>query len=132
MQGGFTLFPCHLFLLLADSEEINVVGEEDNPDAEVRIPDYCVRIPRLLLSPCQTRVIDVGTEMSNRVIRRFTDELRLDPCSFIRLQIGDETGKHLFGDLSPDVCAHITSVVLNGLSLNGRAFRFLAYSSSRK
>lgn len=132
-QEGCTQYPCKLFCLLVDPGE-SLQDDESEWDERVEnpIPEYCVRVPRVLLSPCQVRVIDVGTEMSNRAIRRFTKELHLGPCSFLRLQVGDETGKHLFGDLTPSICTHISTVVLNGFKVNGQMFKFLAYSSSRK
>ncbi|KAG7371402.1 RNA-dependent RNA polymerase [Nitzschia inconspicua] len=126
MQEGCTSLPCKLFLLLAEDQES---GNDLN--VGLPIPEHCVRVPRMLLSPCQKRIIEVGTEMSNRVIRKFTKEFHLKPCSFLRLQVGDETGEPLFDDLSPSVHAHITSAVLNGIEVNGRKYRFLAYSSSQ-
>ena len=133
MQGGYTVCPCKLFSLLTNVEEQAFSGAWDSDlNDVVPIPDHCVRVPQFLLSPCQVRVTGVGTEMGNRVIRKFTQEENLGPCSFIRLHVGDETGKNLFSDLSPTIQTHIKSTILNGIEVNGRKFEFLAYSSSRK
>jgi hypothetical protein len=130
---GCTIYPCELFRLLIGEEEPNRKRDGDrHSDDVIPVPDYCVRIPQLQLSPCGVRVIDIGTEMGNRVIRRFTEKENLGPCSFLRLHVGDETGKHLFRDLNRAVQAHVMSTILKGIEVNGRKFNFLAFSSSRK
>lgn len=101
-------------------------------DNSLETPEYCVRVPRLLLSPCRLIVVDVGTEMSNRVLRKFMVKDKMGPCSFLRLQIGDETGKPMFGELSDEVQSRIKSVILQGIEVNSKFFQFLAYSSSRE
>lgn len=70
--------------------------------------------------------------MSNRVIRKFMYSNDFGACSFIRVQVGDETGLKLFGDWSQEVRDRIVGTLLGGVVVNGLKYSFLAYSSSRK
>lgn len=70
--------------------------------------------------------------MSNRVIRKFIDEEGFPSESFLRLQIGDENGKKLFAfDLTDVVVNRIKRAIINGITINGTPYFFLAYSSSQ-
>ena len=126
---GCTKYPCQLFTALAGASSDNTMTDDATDD---RVPIHCERIPRLLLSPCHARVVDVGTEMSNRVLRKFLRSDEFGGCSFVRLQVSDESGQQLFGDWSPEVQDHMTKTLLEGVVVNGMKYEFLAYSSSRK
>lgn len=58
--------------------------------------DYCVSIPRLLLSPSRSLVLGFEVEMSNRVIRMFIEEKGFNEESFLRVQIADENGLKIY------------------------------------
>lgn len=122
-----TRFPCMLFVLLASAEVVDY--DKDNG---ISIPDHCTRVPRLLLTPCQERFIDIGVEMSNRVLRKFTCDHGFHPFYFLRVQIANESGKPFFADdLTDAVESRILSKLLGGIEVNGRKYVFLAYSSSQ-
>jgi RNA-dependent RNA polymerase len=105
---------------------------DDKDEVSFDMPDCCTRTPRLLLTPTRLAVVGFSVEMSNRVVRHFLSREGFEPGSFLRVSIGEENGSRLFsGQLTPEVCARIKSLVLQGLTLNGREYRFLAYSSSQ-
>jgi hypothetical protein len=70
--------------------------------------------------------------MSNRVLRKFIHSHDFGACSFVRLQVGDETGHPLFGEWSQEVQDRMVNTLLDGIVVNGLTYSFLAYSSSRK
>lgn len=83
------------------------------------------------LSPCACRVVDISTEMGNRVIRKFTidDEV----CSFLRLQIGDESGSQMYGNrVVRKYSNHDDFDDIEWDSYQRSPLCFLAYSPSRK
>jgi RNA-dependent RNA polymerase len=72
------------------------------------------------------------TETSNRVVRKFIEEEKFSSESFLRLHIGDENGKKIFGfDLTSSIENRIRSAILSGIKVNGRHYLFLAFSSSQ-
>ncbi|GKY93876.1 hypothetical protein MPSEU_000354500 [Mayamaea pseudoterrestris] len=124
-DGGCTKHPLKLY---------QTVAAETVTDAELvtSIPDYCLQIPRLLLTPCQETVLGYETEMSNRVLRDFVNTKGFSPSSFMRASVADENGQQLFGiDLSREVESLFKSILLSGLKINGHTYQFLAYSSSQ-
>lgn len=106
-------------------------------DAEVdeaprQVPEFCVSLPRILLTPCQIKVLGFEVEMSNRIVRKFIGECGFSNESFIRLSIGDENADKLYSDdLSQQVEDRITSIILDGIDLGKKRYSFLAYSSSQ-
>ena len=123
-MSGRTRFPAHLLESL-----ISIITVQQN-----ETPEYCMEIPRILLTPLRPSVVGYGVEMTNRVIRSYvTDRSRpFRSEAFIRVSIGDENGDMLFSDdLSSDVENVIKQSLLDGMTLNGRKYEFLAYSSSQ-
>lgn len=122
MQGS-TKFPCRLFAYLERG-----IGEVK----EAPIPDYCVLIPRLLITPSQTKMVGMAVEMSNRVIRSFVKEHGFHRTSFLRVQVGEENGDKLYVDeVTESIEKCIKETVINGVMLNGKLYQFLAFSSSQ-
>lgn len=118
---GITRCPAKLFRDLARESD----RTEDHPD-------WCVRIPRLLLSPCQKQVTGLELETSNRAIRQFTEKHVFCGSSFIRVQIGDENAGKLFAsELSETVEAKFKRALLSCIEINGRHYRFFVYPSSQ-
>ena len=106
-------------------------ANDESPEP-LSLPSYCTRTPRLLITPTRLVVNGISVEMSNRVVRHFISNEGFEPESFLRVYIGDENGSQLFSDeLSNKVCLRIEYLLLHGLTLNGRKYRFLAYSSSQ-
>lgn len=122
-----TRYPCKLFQLVAESDV-----EERSLEIGQEYPEYCVRVPRIVLSPCKARFDDIGIEMSNRVLRKFTRDGIFDSFDFIRVQVANENGRPLFADdMTTPVEERIHNTLLNGIEINGRRYIFLAYSSSQ-
>jgi hypothetical protein len=62
------------------------------------IPNYCVEVPRILLTPTRVAVHGFDVEMSNRVIRKFVTEDGVPPERFLRVTVADENGDKLMSD----------------------------------
>jgi hypothetical protein len=113
--------------MMLDAEE-----SDDEEEVPFDMPNYCTRTPRLLITPTRIAVVGFSVEMSNRVVRHFLSKEGFEPESFLRVSIGEEDGSRLFSNqLSPEVCFRIKRLVLQGFTLHGREYRFLAYSSSQ-
>jgi RNA-dependent RNA polymerase len=96
------------------------------------IPNYCVEVPRILLTPTRVAVHGFDVEMSNRVIRKFVTEDGVPPERFLRVTVADENGDKLMSDdLGLLVESRMTNMILQGIMINGRRYHFLAYSSSQ-
>jgi RNA-dependent RNA polymerase len=112
------------------------------------MPDYCVSIPRMQLSPSRELVVGFEVETSNRVIREFTTNASesfvrrtigmfsqtqgFKPESFLRLHVTDEDSRSIFDrDLTVPVEERLKNTILSGIMLCGRKYSFLAYSSSQ-
>lgn len=123
---GQTQFPASVFSKLA-------LLDRDNVDAiDAILPSHCVELPRVLLTPTKVAVVGLQVEMSNRVTRKYINEEGFQTDFFLRLSVGDENGDKLFFDqLTPPVQSRISEMILSGVKLNGRTYRFLAYSSSQ-
>ena len=137
---GQTRYPALLFQTLYEDEL------DQYPDGYDRqnIPDFCIELPRVMLTPCRVCVTGFQIEMSNRIIRKFVQDHNYSPAAFLRVTVADENGDKLFADeltdwrLScPDLekngpaALRIYILCLKGLSLNGKMYEFLAYSSSQ-
>ena len=60
--------------------------------------------------------------MSNRVIRKFVLGHGFNPCSFLRVQVGEENGLPFFaGDIDGSVEARMKTTILSGLLINGKS-----------
>lgn len=71
-------------------------------------------------------------ETSNRVVREFVEHHGFSSERFLRVNIGDENGSKLFwSDLTEPLQSRIRSSIISGLSVNGKLYQFLAYSSSQ-
>ena len=118
-----TRFPAKLLnFILNDEYESESKNDEEHVSS---IPSYCIEMPRVVLTPTRLVVLGYSIEMSNRITRQFDHK-------FIRLSFVDEDMSNLFGDdFSVDVCKHIKDTTVNGFNINGRHYRFLAYSSSQ-
>lgn len=68
--------------------------------------------------------------MSNRVVRQFIEEKKFPNTAFLRLHVGDEDGRRIF-DMSSSLEERIKQAILTGITINGRRYSFLAYSSSQ-
>ena len=121
---GRSRYPAKMFhaLYTADAEV---------EEAPRQVPEFCVSLPRILLTPCQIKVLGFEVEMSNRIVRKFI-ERGFSNESFVRLSIGDENADKLYSDdLSQQVEDRITSIILDGIDLGKKRYSFLAYSSSQ-
>lgn len=126
-----TSFPAKVFYAFLQAGEDTEVESNDDRVA-LSIPEYCTLTPRLLLTPTRLAVVGFSVEMSNRVVRHFISSEGFAPECFLRVTIGEENGARLFSDqLSYYLCLRIEHLILNGFSLNGYTYRFLAYSSSQ-
>jgi RNA-dependent RNA polymerase len=122
-----TRCPAKMFQTLYGAQDIDDVEE----NTEVGLPKGCVMVPRLLLTPSQVRLTGYQIEVSNRMVREYLSR-GFDQEDFIRVTVGDENGDKLFsGDLSEPVAIRIKKLLLDGISLNGKRYSFLAYSSSQ-
>jgi len=93
---------------------------------------YCVSIPRLLLTPSRFLVTSFELEISNRVIRKFVEEEGFCADAFLRVLIANENGMNLFnGDLDEELESSIMLRMRSGISIYGRRYEFLAYSTSQ-
>ena len=107
--------------------------EGGKPEINRTVPEFCVELPRIIITPCRVAVMGFQVEVSNRVVRRFIEEHGFPVESFVRVSIGDEQCDKLFpDDLDVEVASRIRSLVLNGVELvPNLQYSFLAYSSSQ-
>lgn len=124
---GKTRHPATLFKNLCASAKH---GGSEN--ASCKDDDFCVSLPRVLLSPLRLSITAFQSEMSNRFVRLFINRHKFSESAFVRLTIGDENGDKLFGgELSRQVEERIRQLILQGVRLGGKTYHFLAYSSSQ-
>ena len=121
---GKTRHPATLFKNLCASAKH---GGSEN--ASRKDDDFCVSLPRVLLSPLRLSITtSFQSEISNRFVRLFINRHKFSESAFIRLSIGDENGDKLFaGELSRRVEERIRRVILQGVRLGGKTYHFLAY-----
>lgn len=97
-----------------------------------KLPDHCVSIPKLVVTP--TRVVAIGFEVetSNRAIRLFNQSFGFPVEHFARIQLVDENMDQIFAhELSDCIESRLSNLLNVGLSVAGMLFKFLAYSSSQ-
>jgi len=122
-----------------EEDELLVDGDDSN-----EVPEFCVDIPRVLMTPTRVCVTGFQLEISNRVVRKFVQEEGFSRESFIRVMIGDENSGKLFSADTKDMrtsssdpnkfspaAERIQHLLLEGITINGKLYRFLAYSSSQ-
>ena len=111
-----------------------------------------LQVLRIHATPNRLKVLLPEEEMGNRVLRYFcndkTSRSFLDPLDegidlhqlcfkeshFLRLSFGDENGDRIHVNGSESVepfYARISKLLTTGLTINGRTYHFLAYSSSQ-
>ena len=121
---GTTRQPARLFKYLYDA------GVE--VPLPLQLPEFCISLPRILVTPSRVCVTGFEVEMSNRMVRKFVEEMNFSNESFVRVSMGDENGDKLYSDdFSRKIEARIKHLILSGITLNGRRFQFLAFSSSQ-
>lgn len=123
-----TRYPAHMFYALyedaADEGEVQLVSRQ--------VPDFCINLPRILITPSRISVLGFQLEMSNRLIRKFIVGHGVSEEAFARVTIGDENGDKLFSDdLKGPLSGRIKKLLMDGICINGKVYRFLAYSSSQ-
>ena len=124
---GKTRHPATLFKNLCTSAKY---GGSENASSHDQ--DFCVSLPRVLLSPLRLSITGFQSEMSNRFVRLFINRYKFSESAFVRLTIGDENGDKIFGgEMSRQVEERIRRVILQGVRLGGKTYHFLAYSSSQ-
>jgi hypothetical protein len=81
MLGDYerTHFPCQLFHQIYQNQRNRALLDT--------VPDYCMVLPRLWLTPCRTIVVGMEIEVSNRVTRAFMESHQFSSSAFIRLQL---------------------------------------------
>ena len=108
---GTTRYPAQLFKCRYEAE-----AEEEQ--APLQLPEFCVSLPQIFITPSRVCVTEFEVEMSNRVTRKFIEEKGFSGEAFIRVIIGDENGDKLYSDdISDQVEARIKDLVLNATSL---------------
>ncbi|CAB9515626.1 RNA-dependent RNA polymerase 1 [Seminavis robusta] len=124
---GKTIYPAHMFLALHGA-----AVEEDETEPR-SIPQFCIDLPRLIITPTRVCVAGFQQEVSNRLVRKFLQEYSFAPESFVRVSIGDENSDKLFSDdlQAGSLSTRIKTLLLKGIKINGATYRFLAYSSSQ-
>ena len=121
---GKTRYPAHMFHALYEDEtetEVNLV-----------VPEFCISLPRILITPLRAIVTGFEVEMSNRMVRKFIEKHGFSEDSFIRASIGDENTDNLYSnDLTEQVERRMKELVLKGITFGKKNYSFLAYSSSQ-
>jgi len=96
------------------------------------IPEACVNLPRVTLTPSRTIVQSFQIEVGNRLVRQLLDEGCFEPTNLLRLKICDEDEQRIYSNhLNNELVARVRAVLTEGLHVNGVCYRFLAYSSSQ-
>ena len=122
---GTTRHPAKMFHVLYEADA-------DEDEVPRQVPTFCISLPRVLMTPLRVNVTGFETEMSNRLVRKFVEEIGFPSEAFIRVSIGDENGDKMFSDdLSNHVEKRIKSLLLNGIVFGKKKYIFLAYSSSQ-
>jgi RNA-dependent RNA polymerase len=119
-----TRFPCRLLHAMYSHNRASTVLE--------RVPDHCIVLPRVMLTPCRTIVVGLEIEIGNRFTRTFTEQHKFPPTSFLRMQLSNEDGQKLFfRDMSNSLIKKFSDVILSGIKINGRIYHFMTYSVSQ-
>ena len=88
---GKTRYPAQMFHVLYEAD----VEVDEIPRA---IPEFCVSLPRIRITPCRVNVSGFEVEMSKRIVRKFLENVGFSNEAFIRVSVGDENGDKLFSD----------------------------------
>lgn len=98
---------------------------------DLRVPEHCVAVRKVIVSPTTVYLQPPVVEMTNRVIRHFREYAD----RFIRVQFVDEGIRRIsasFGEENNDVIYNrIYKVLQNGIQIGSRRYDFLAFSSSQ-
>lgn len=122
---GKTRYPAQMYSALYEAHQ-------DEDEVALTVPEYCISLPRLLITPLAVKVTCFDTEMSNRFVRKFIEKQYFSNEAFIRVSIGDENMDNMYSnDLSQQVEERIKDLVLNGITIGMKNYKFLAYSSSQ-
>ncbi|KAI9594184.1 RNA dependent RNA polymerase-domain-containing protein [Syncephalis fuscata] len=103
-----------------------IISEHTNRTA---LPDYCVAIPKVVVTPTKMYVLEPMVETSNRVVRSFAQHAD----RLLRIQFLDES---LFGIRGAEkthdmLFRRLFSILVRGILVGGRHYEFLAFSSSQ-
>lgn len=116
---GKTRCPAQMFHALYEADISDV------EEAPRQVPEFCVTLPRVLISPLRLLVTGFEVEMSNRMVRKFIELFGFSEEAFIRVSVGDENGDRIFpGDISDEVEARINDLILNGIVLGQKKYLF--------
>jgi RNA-dependent RNA polymerase len=121
---GRTKYPFQLLCSILKHEPTFLSPDE--------LPDHCMMIPKVILTPSRQVVLGIDVEMSNRVVRRFVREEGFRSTDFLRLRVCDECEDRLYNrTLTDQIVSNLKRDILSGISINGVRYHFLAYSSSQ-
>jgi len=101
-------------------------------DSTTNFPEYCIELPRLLVTPTKCVISGFDLEMSNRVVRHFINEGNA-AVDFMRVTFCDENGEKMFSDdfKASQISERIKNLILSGVTIGKCRYKFLAYSSSQ-
>jgi hypothetical protein len=93
------------------------------------LPDYCVAIPKVVVTPTKMYVLEPMVETSNRVVRSFSQHAD----RLLRVQFLDESFFGIRGEAKTHdtIFRRLYSMLLRGIIIGGRHYEFLAFSSSQ-
>ncbi|MEW5310764.1 MAG: hypothetical protein WDW38_002529 [Sanguina aurantia] len=121
----------HTFLESAEESREREDTEDVRPP---QLQSGYFMVPRVLLTPARVKLLPAEPEMSNRVVRHFCSH-GFQPRDFVRVSCGEEDGHKLFSPTGSDelaaVYANVQTILNDGLTILGRQYQFLAYSSSQ-
>ncbi|KAI9495483.1 RNA dependent RNA polymerase-domain-containing protein [Zychaea mexicana] len=99
--------------------------------ADLAVPNHCVQIRKVIVTPTTLYLQTPTLEVSNRVVRHFSEHAD----RFLRVQFMDEGMTRIaatFGGESSDaIYARIYKTLQNGIQIGARRYDFLAFSSSQ-
>lgn len=122
--SGQTQYPAQLFDKLCTDNWHKTILEN--------VPDYCIVLPRVMVSPCTVRVLGLEIETGNRVTRMFTEKHGFSDMSFIRVQLANEDGQRLyFREFSDNLVECFKKTLSSGIMVNGQHYKFFSYSASQ-
>ncbi|KAI8053420.1 RNA dependent RNA polymerase-domain-containing protein [Syncephalis plumigaleata] len=97
--------------------------------SRMALPDYCVAIPKVVVTPTKMYVLEPMVETSNRVVRSFSQHAD----RLLRVQFLDESFFGIRGEAKTHdmIFRRLFSMLLRGIVVGGRHYEFLAFSSSQ-
>ncbi|KAI8141150.1 RNA dependent RNA polymerase-domain-containing protein [Fennellomyces sp. T-0311] len=110
----------------------NILSKKrSNVGVRQAIPDHCVPIRKIMVTPATMYLQPPTIEVTNRVVRHFSDYAD----RFIRVQFVDEGTTRISatfgGHSSSAIYARIYKVMQHGIQIGRRRYDFLAFSSSQ-